>query len=231
MAHWLIRLVPLAIVGASIGCGGSDTKAVSPTETTGAMATPEAQSNMVQLQKERDDAQRALAEERAGREQDRQRNDLEASERKARDEISVRIIRAVDSANAEMMGIKEKSAKATPKQKKDMEQAMEEAKSKKAKLMTDLQRAHGDLGANMDSFKTEVEADIADLDRVVIQLREGQPGALPPAGKAKTGAPPKGGEMQKGTTTPPKGGEMKGTNPPPPKGDMQKGNPPPGGTP
>lgn len=162
---------------AGAGCGGSDRVPVaSPTELTGATTgIDSSHDEMTRLQRERDEARAALVDERVARDQEHQRATTEAAARRQHDELQMRVIDAMASADTEIQTLREKANKANMKQRQTIEKAIGDAQQQKSKLNSDLRRLHREVGDSWTALGTEVEATLQMLDDSLARAREAAP--------------------------------------------------------
>jgi hypothetical protein len=169
----------IAAAAAMVGC--SDKPPSSPTtSTTGAQM--EAQSQINELERERDEARATLSRERATYEGARIRAADEQTAKAAHDQLEVRVLDALDKADQEMLGLRAKIAKpgangVNAKQKQNIEKALVDAHAAKAKLYADLRKLHSGELASWDTFQANVDQTIGELQNTL---------AVEPTGPGKT---------------------------------------------
>lgn len=182
--HWLI--LPVLALAAC-----SHERKSAPVETTAAQMNAEATRNEIaQLQRERNEARAALAEERNARDLERERNMTEAAQRREHDELELRVLSALEKAGGDMETLRDKAAKANAKQRKEVNAALSDAKSQKESLSADLRKLHGDIGKPWEEFRAEVDAKIQSLDQTLASATESK-ARQPTEQKAKTPGEPK----------------------------------------
>jgi hypothetical protein len=152
------------------GCADEKRPPATTTETTAATTMT---TELADTQRERNEARAQLAEERSARESDRQRYANEMAMRGEHDELEIRAIEALEKAGNETQALRDKAARASAKQRQEIEKTLAEAKQQKAKLYSDLKRLHAGLGnTSWDAFRTDVQSTISELDRVLSKGRE-----------------------------------------------------------
>ena len=163
-----------AVLVAGAGCGGGDkTPATSPAELTGATTGVDtSRDEMTRIQRERDEARAALVDERVARDQEHQRATVEATTRRQHDELQMRVIDAMASADTEIQTLRDKAAKANAKQRQTIERAITDAQQQKSKLNSDLRRLHREVGDSWTALGTEVEATLKQLDDSLSRARD-----------------------------------------------------------
>src|SRR5215468_8364852 len=95
----IVQHLSLALVVGASALACSKNVPPASTETTSATMVMQ-RSDVEQLQRDRDEARAALAQEHARVEQDRQQRESEMANRRARDDLSMRAWAALDSADS-----------------------------------------------------------------------------------------------------------------------------------
>ena len=158
-------MIPVsALLAAALpGCSSDEKRPPTLVETTAGTTTTsrEMQNELAAVQRERNDAQMMLAQERSARER-------ELQEREAHDALELRMVEALGKAGTDMQALKDKAATASAKDRKTIEMSMEAAKQHKTKLLSDMKRLHSGLGeTSFDAFRSDVQATIRELERTL----------------------------------------------------------------
>lgn len=172
--HPVRRFLPLAAVVTGtlvFGCGGEKRPATTAGATTTTSAEA-AQNQINELQRERDEAQANLAQERAARERDRQSYTQQTSAQSEHDDLEMRVVDALQKADQDIQSMHDKLGRAGTKQRASMDQSIRDAEQQKAKLYSQLRRLHSETGESWDTFKSEVESTITDLNRSLMSMPE-----------------------------------------------------------
>ncbi len=167
--------IAVALPCVLVACGGEKKKAAAPSTEVSTTTTTEGamQGQMMQLQRERDEARASLEQERSMREREAQSHQMQATQERDRDELEMRVVEALEKADQDMQSMRDKAAKGGAKARQNTEKTMKEAEQQKAKLYSQLRRIHGDVGENWDSFKSEVESSINELSQTLSKPDEG----------------------------------------------------------
>jgi hypothetical protein len=160
----------------SLGCGGSEPPARTPTETTSAEMSPTDQhkTDMAKLERERDDANRQLADQVARNDEQSKRLAVENDGKRERAELTRTASTTIESARAELTVLDKKAARAPQKNRAKMQKAVADAKEKLDAVEGGARSIGADYGVGWSSFKSNLEAAIADLQQAVRTAREMQ---------------------------------------------------------
>lgn len=175
--HMTLATALVAAMATTFGCADKQA-AEYPTETeTTAAATPMSgapmSSEVARLERERNDANAALAEERVARA-------TEEATQRAHDELEERALAAMEKADVQIQALRTKAARSSAKERKAIDKAITEAQQHKTQLYGDLRRLQGELTEPWDDFNARVESTISDLDRATsMESAESQTGAQP----------------------------------------------------
>jgi hypothetical protein len=138
---------------------------VGETTTTSADVGP---NRVAQLQRELDQTNARLAEQRELQERERQRFDKEAALRREHDIIETRIVDALERADHEVQRLRDAAAQAVTKNRREtVEKAMTDAQQQKSRLYADLRRLRDNNGQSWESFRADVDGTIRDLDHTL----------------------------------------------------------------
>jgi hypothetical protein len=146
--------------------------ATSQTVTTGAsMTQEEAHSRISELERERDEARAALAQERSVQAGERVRQSEELTSRSERDDLEVRVMNGLGKADETGQALRTKLLRgggAKSAERARIEQALTDAHQIRAKIYADLRRLHGGtVGPSWDGFRAEVLKSLSDLDEAL----------------------------------------------------------------
>jgi hypothetical protein len=169
-------LVGLSAISA--GCGGSEPPARSPTETTSAELTPTKEQHLMEdlarLERERDDASRQLADQVARNDEQSKRLAVESDTKRERADLTRTASTTIESARAELMVLDNKAARAPQKSRAKMQKAVADAKEKLDAVEAGARSIGADYGAGWTSFRSNLEAAVAELQQAVRVARDMQ---------------------------------------------------------
>jgi hypothetical protein len=159
------------------GCGGSEPPARSPTETTSAELTPMNEqhlADLARLERERDDASRQLADQVARNDEQSKRLAVESDTKRERADLTRTASTTIESARAELMVLDNKAARAPQKSRARTQKAVAEAKERLDAVEAGARSIGADHGAGWTSFRSNLEAAVAELQQAVRVAREMQ---------------------------------------------------------
>lgn len=162
-AHRMVHPAAILVLGA-LATGCAETTSAVPGTTT--VTSAEAQRDEIaKLERERDEARALLEDERTAREQERHRYSTEVAVLRQQDELRLHALDAVEKADRDIQALRDKSARATVKQKKAIETTIAQAQELKTKLNASIRDLKGDIDKSFESVRSEVESTIKELDQ------------------------------------------------------------------